>query len=367
MVIVTSEELKSKAAELGYLKCGFIPAGISDEYNRRLDERAGTFPESKALYESLHNRPPAGAKSIIVCTVSYAKYRAPEIPEGLFGKFYLFDCRLPYAYENRAKAEFETYMKTNGIGILHGYVPVRLAAAKAGIGKFGRNNFIYDSECGSYIWIDAWFVDAELEYDAARNDAAEHDAVGDDAAENDAVGDDAANEDAAIEDNRFLSECCSGCLKCVKACPTKALSGGMSMDRGLCVTHLTCNAKDALDAETRERMGTWLYGCDACQDACPVNQNKRTESEDFPLLAEHAQYLQPKRIFEMDESVYENIVNPRFWYIGKDKLWLWKCNALRAMINAGDAKYRLLIKKSLGHEDARVREVAAWGCEKLGL
>ena len=335
--MISSVDLKSKAAQLGYLKCGVIPADISDEYNGQLDERAGKFPESKALYEPLHNKPPENAKSIIVCTLNYAKYIMPDILEGLVGKFYLFDSRMPYAYESRAKAEFETYMKTLGIGILQGNVPARLAAAKAGIGKFGRNNFIYDDEHGSYIWIDAWFVDTELDYDAAVYD--------------------------------YLLPECGGdkCLKCVKACPTGALSGGLAMDRGRCVTHLMSNAKGALDGALRERMGTWIYGCDACQDACPVNENKRKEAEDFPLLAEHARYLQPERIMEMDEQAYENVVNPRFWYLGKDSMWLWKCNALRSMINSGGAKYHETIKRYVEHDDERIREVAQWGCDKLGI
>lgn len=334
---IPSVDLKNKAAQVGYLKCGVIPADISDEYNRQLDERAGKFPKSKALYESLYNRPPENAKSIIVCTLNYAKYKMPDIiQEGLIGKCYLFDCRMPYAYENRAKAEFETYIKTLGIGILNGYVPARLAAAKAGVGKFGRNNFIYDSECGSYIWIDTWFVDAELEYDA-------------------------------VEDDYLLPECSDNCLKCAEACPTGALYGSMAMDRGLCVTHLMSSAKGALDGAMRERMGTWIYGCDACQDACPANANKRTGAENFPLLAEHAEYMQPERILEMGDSVYENVVNPRFWYLGKDGMWLWKCNALRSMINSGDDKYHKIIKNCLEHEDERIREVAQWGCDKLGI
>ena len=59
------------------------------------------------------------------------------------GKFYLFDVRLPYVEEHRAQSEFEAFLKNTGLGIVKGGVPDRLAAAKAGLGKFGRNNFFF--------------------------------------------------------------------------------------------------------------------------------------------------------------------------------------------------------------------------------
>ena len=139
------------------------------------------------------------------------------------------------------------------------------------------------------------------------------------------------------------------------------------MDRGRCITQLTCFANDTLDEETRSQMGLWLYGCDGCQDACPQNKDKFKESEEYPLLREYEVYLRPEGLLEMDENTYLNVINPRFWYAGKDKLWLWKCNALRHMVNSRDPEYHSLIKKSCDHEDARVRDVAQWGMRKLGI
>jgi len=332
---VETSDIKQRASQSGYLACGVIPVSAIKEYTRHLDERVKAFPESKELYEPLykHANLPENAKSIIVCTRSYTRYKIPESLRGLIGKLYMFDSRLPYSNDHRLEVEFETFLKIKGISILQCGVPDRLAAAKAGLGKFGRNNFIYSPEHGSYIWIDAWVTDRELDYDA-------------------------------VEEDIHLSACNDNCGKCMRACPTKALSGGFSMNRGKCVTQLLCFA-NAPDAHTRARMGTWLYGCDACQDSCPLNKNKFTETEEFPLLAEFEEYLNPERVLEMDEGTYQNVVNPRFWYIGKEGLWRWKCNALGSMINSGDEKYHPLIKKCRDHEDTRIRKVALFGREKL--
>ena len=333
-----SSEIKSKALELGYLACGIIPANIFDEYTQYLDKRVASFPESKELYAPLYGiaRQPETAKSVIVCTKRYNTYKISDNLNGRIGKIYLFEPRGPYTQEFRDKNGFEAYLKKIGLSILQSYVPARWAAAKAGLGKFGQNNFIYTTEHGSYIWIDTWVVDTELEHDN-------------------------------IEKDTMQSACNNSCHKCIQACPTHALSDSLSMDRGRCVAHLSWKAKDTLDEDTRVQMGQWLYGCDVCQDVCPVNQDRFTETEVNPLIAEIAEYLEPERLLEMDESTYLDIINPRFHFIDKDSLWLWKCNALRSIINSGETKHHALIKQCCEHDDIRIRELAQWGCERLEI
>ena len=332
-----SQEIKQKALQLGYLACGIIPINIFDDYKKHLDERVKSFPESKELYDPLYDNVchPENAKSVIVCTQRYNQYNIPKSLNGLYGKCYLFDSRVQYSTEYRVAAEFNEYIKLCGINILQCRVPDRLAAAKAGLGKIARNNFLYDPEHGSYIWINALVIDKELEYDD-------------------------------IQEDYLLPACNDGCGECIKACPTKALSGKYSMNRGKCITHLLLT-KNIVDDNTRTQMGLWIYGCDKCQDACPINKDKFNEADEFPLLKEYEEYLSPQRILEMDDDTYLNIVNPRFWYAGKDGLLVWKRNALLDMINSGDKKYFPFIKKYSEHTDMQLRETALWGCDKLGL
>lgn len=331
-------EIKQKAIQLGYESCGIISAKAFDEYRRYLDERIKAFPESKKLYEPFYRyvTPPEESKSIIVCIQGMTGYKVPDFYEGLIGKCYLFDARVPIAHEHRARVEFETYLKTLGLNILQFQVPARWAAAKAGLIKFGRNNFVYSPKNGSYMNVISFVVDKELEYDAAPEDL-------------------------------ILPECSDSCEKCIKACPTNAMTGELCMDMGKCINTLTVRAEDALDADTRSKMGEWVYGCDVCQDVCPVNKGKFSGNEEFPLLAQFEEYMKPENLLTMDESAYISVVNPRFWYIGEEGIWLWRCNALRSLINSGKPEYHGLIKQCLDHKDARVREVAQWGCDKLGI
>ena len=335
---MNSAQIKEKAIQLGFSSCGIIPAVPFDEYRDALDARVKAFPESESVYAPLYSlvNPPNEGKSIIVCVSGYSQYRVPESMAKYIGKFYLFDVRLQYADEFRARAEFMTYLKNTGLSTLKGGVPDRWAVAKAGLGKFGRNNFIFTDEHGSHIYIHTWIVDKVLDYDPICEDV-------------------------------MHPSCSEDCLACVRSCPTKTLCSSLTMNRGKCIPHISNDTETLPDTSTMEQMGVWLYGCDACQDICPINARKLTGTTDFPLLAQYEDYVKPENILEMDEATYLNVINPRFWYIGEDGLWLWKCNALRVMINDGDKKYHRLVKQYSTHNDLRICEVAKWGCTKLNL
>jgi len=324
--------IKEKAIQLGYSACGIIPAVAFEEYYEALDKRILSFPNSKEFYESQYSRatPPENARSIVVCIRGYNQYKIPANLDRYIGKYYLFHGNIPYSTAFSAKAELDTYLQLLGIRTVKCYPPpMRWAAVKAGLGKFGRNNFVYTPEHGSYVHIDTWVVDTELDCDSLR-------------------------------DSPITKKCPTSCKKCINACPTKALADEFSMDRGKCITHLMYE-KESLPEEIREQMGLWLYGCDVCQDICPMNKDKLTGTEEFPLLLQFEKYMELDKIATMKEETYKNIIYPRFWFAGKDALVTWQCNALRAMINTKDERYQQLIQESCFHQDQRVRRIAKWG------
>ena len=337
---MVAQDIKKKALELNFTSCGIIPAETFREYEQYLDDRVAAFPESKEFYSRMYNNVhlPESAKSIIVCIRRYNKYAIPEGLDKWVGKNYLFDGRVSYSNEYRDKTEFEMFLKIGGLNLIECMVPDRWAAAKANLGKFGRNNFIYDPNHGSFLYIYTWVVDKALDYDEPTGDY-------------------------------LMQQCGIHCQKCIEACPTKALEKSLSMNMPACAAFLSSfSASGTISSEeVRQQMGQLLYGCDVCQDVCPANQDKFVEDERFPLIDLYEQILKLENILAMDEETYENILNPRFWYAGPDGLWLWKCNALRAMINSGDSKYHDLITQCCSHDDSRVREIAEWGCKKLGI
>jgi len=67
----------------------------------------------------------------------------------------------------------------------------------------------------------------------------------------------------------------------------------------------------------------------------------------------------------MDEKTFLEVIQPRFWYIGQDGLWIWRYNVLRAMANSGDKKYHEYIKEAMKDSDHNIRDMAVWACQKL--
>jgi len=66
---------------------------------------------------------------------------------------------------------------------------------------------------------------------------------------------------------------CQGCGRCVRACPMGALSDGRP-DTMLCLSQLT-QLRGALSAaqEAAIAQNGMVWGCDACQKACPMNRD----------------------------------------------------------------------------------------------
>jgi len=330
-----STKIKKKAFELGYDLCGIIEANSFKEYSKYLNMRVEKFPSSTHLYKNLFNlaEPLEKAdwgKSIIVCIRRYNKYKIPKNLSKFFGKVYLFDGRLPNSKEYFGNILFTEYLKEKGMKTYEDGITARWAAVKAGLGSFGKNNFVY-TKFGSFVWIDTWIVDFKLKYDK--------------------------------ENPSEMDSCPENCHKCIEACPTKALCEEYTMDRGSCIAQLSFFSSELPSKELRDRMGTWMYGCDVCQNVCPMNKGKWSEEEDFPGLDDMVSFLSLEQILTMDENTLLNIIYPRFSYISKDRIWLWKCNAIRAMVNSRDNRYYDLIKDACKDDNAKIKAMAISACK----
>jgi epoxyqueuosine reductase len=137
------------------------------------------------------------------------------------------------------------------------------------------------------------------------------------------------------------------------------------MNFGRCIAHLTYNMATLPPEALRKPMGTWIYGCDVCQNVCPLNHGKWEPKEEFPQLNEIVHELTLERLFRMTQAVYEQIIQPRYWYISKENLWIWKCNALRAMANSGKVEYHHLIQEACNDPDEHIQQMAHWAEQKI--
>jgi epoxyqueuosine reductase len=335
--------IRKKALELGYESCGIISVEEMKEYAERLNKNVELFPELKAIYKGLlypYAEPLTyheWAKSIIICVSRYGQFKLENISNRI-GKHYWFDTRKntnTEEYSNRIL--FDQYLSSLGLKAFRdsagfGTTAYKWAAQKAGLGIIRKNCLFYTEKSGSWVIMDAWLVDKEME----------------------------------LLDTCSLNPCPDACTKCQDACRTKALKP-YAINAYKCISYLTGIADDLPPEELREKIGECVYGCDACQDACPMNKNCLSEEETFPDVNKIAERMSLENIFNMDDATFTEIVKPKFWYISDKNRWKWKVNSIIAMVNNFESKYEKCLKRARDDKHEKVREIATWACVKLNI
>jgi len=125
----------------------------------------------------------------------------------------------------------------------------RALAVRAGLGFIGRNGLVIAPEYGSRFNIGVLLTDMAV---ASLSGS-------------DLEGDTSTPPVAA---------CPSGCRNCIAACPTGAISESGMFDVSRCISYIT--QKDSITPDEAALLGRQLYGCDICQDACPLNPPQPT-------------------------------------------------------------------------------------------
>jgi len=130
----------------------------------------------------------------------------------------------------------------------------RALAARAGLGWIGKNtNLLTHARAGSWVFIGAILSSADLQADEP------------------------------------VRSSCGECTRCLAGCPTGALIGPRTIDARRCISYLTIERPGAFDAWEATALRDWIFGCDICQEVCPVNGDADDDGPMFvplvPLVA----------------------------------------------------------------------------------
>ncbi len=342
--MVTKDMINEKARELGFGDIGFTTASPFDDHRDILKERAEEYEwVEKAGLGLMAGTDPRtvlpGARSIIVLLEEYFRESFPPSVEPYFGRCYLDDDRVTRdGLSLRVKA-FRSFLREHGMDSKVPFnLPHRAAAARAGLGTFGKNCLLYANRAArrsSWVLPVALVVDREFEPDAPTA----------------GVG---------------CPEWCRNA--CVSACPTGALKGNGRIDPRRCISYLTYYGEGLTPRELREPMGLYVYGCDRCQDVCP--RNLAWMGQDLPVnprVAKKAAYFDLAKLLRMDADYFQTFVWPHMFYMSADGLWRWKMNAARAMGNSLDGRWVGELSRAFEENgDERVKGMAAWALGRIG-
>ncbi len=344
-----TQTIKEKALELGFVAVGVAAPEPFGLYAEELRERPAMYEWGKTLSQNTSlgdldltrfidpaNSLPS-VRSLIVVTDSYFDEDLPLSLAGKIGRCYLKGLFCPEdTIHRRRRREFKNFLRELGMKVLYGPAPARMAGARAGVTNYGKNGFAFANEAaGQSSWVvnEPYLVDRELEPDLPTLRVA----------------------------------CPEKCRKCLEACPTGALYAPLKMDPRKCIAFLSYFKGGEIPWDLRAKMGTWVYGCDLCQEACPRNKEWLEKTKPMsPTLMEKAKHLQLTALLTMSQEQYTQEVWPRLHYIRKDNRRLWQRNAAVALGNQGDPDTVPLLITAFQDPESIVRAHAAWALGRLG-
>jgi epoxyqueuosine reductase len=257
-------DIKEKAVEIGFDVVGITDASaISGEDIERMQGwlEAGCAGGMDYLHRNFEKRTnPAllveNARSVICVGLNYhfvEQKQGGQYPLGAFGRVARYAQYEDYhPYMKKLLRELVVYIKSLigeefSFKICVDSVPLaeRALAVRAGLGFIGENHMLINPELGPELFLGEIITDLELDIDEP------------------------------------VPGGCSGCSKCIEACPTGALSGDGQFDARKCISYLTIEHKGPIEEEAARSIGDRLFGCDRCVMACPyqvkapVNRNSR--------------------------------------------------------------------------------------------
>ena len=158
--------------------------------------------------------------------------------------------------------------------------------------------------------------------------------------------------------------CPSSCRKCIDVCPTGALLGPHRIDASRCISYLTIEHKGSIPEELRPKIGNWLFGCDLCQEVCPLNlREQATSVEDFRRVnAGERQELAAILSIEDDEEFTRRFAGSPLMRAKRTGLVR---NACIVAANNRATELLPILRRLSADRDPVVAEHAAWAVARL--
>jgi epoxyqueuosine reductase len=328
---MTAVELSRLAEELGIDAIGAAAVAPYEETEGHIRERKahGLFAEMKFTMA----RPEVschpellleGARSVISAALCYFE-AAPEQPPGTG--------RLPrYTWTNRY-AELREKLEELGRRLGGSYRVLvdendhvdREAAARAGVGFYGKNTMLITRRHGSWVVLGSLVTDVD------------------------------------VAPTPPLTTDCGECRLCIDACPTNALEEAGVLDSERCLSYWTQSPR-SIPEHYRPELGDAVYGCDICQDVCPWNRGVEKRRKET-LQPEAEPFVSLVDWLAADDA--ELRVRYDRLYFPRNDVRFLRRNALVAAGNVGGEEERALVGEYARGEDDMLREHAQWALTRI--
>jgi len=208
-----------------------------------------------------------------------------------------------------------------------GPVLERDLAARAGLGVIGKNTHLLDSRGGSWFLIGELFLSLDL------------------------------------AGGPGVSDLCGTCSECLTACPTGALPEPYRLDSRKCISYWTIEHRGAIPVEFRSEIGPWVFGCDICQEVCPINADALAGDHPALGLTAEMRELDLSALLRLDRETYTETF--RGSAMKRARLEGLQRNAAVAMGNSRSQRYIDVLTEALSEADPMVRRHVVWALGRI--
>ncbi|HCV35885.1 MAG TPA: tRNA epoxyqueuosine(34) reductase QueG [Acidimicrobiaceae bacterium] len=271
-----------------------------------------------------------GASSILVGAMRVPAPRLPGVRAGR-ARIAAYARNDYYGELRRALGEVATHLTTASYAARvvadENALVDRAAAVRAGIGWYGRNGNVLIPGRGSWFVLGSVITDAPLQ-----------------------------------PDQEITDEDCGTCRSCIDGCPTGAIVESGVVDARRCLAWLV-QAPGDIPLDFRKAMGGRIYGCDDCQEVCPVGRPER------PVRRSTEPSADVEAVEVLTSSDGDLLDRFGHWYIAdRDPRYLRR-NALVVLGNTADPSDHLVarvLKENIAGNDPMLHSHAVWAVQELG-
>ncbi len=200
-------------------------------------------------------------------------------------------------------------------------------AQRAGIGFAGKHTNLISRKLGNWFFLSEIITTVPLEPDA-------------------------------VEKNR-----CGSCMRCIEACPTRAITGPFRLDARRCISYLTIEFKGSIPEELRSGIGDRIYGCDVCLEICPWNRFAR----EGQMMREHRRedLNEPAllQLLALDDAGFKEKF--RGTPILRTKRRGLLRNVCVALGNVGTAEALPALRRAMDDPEPLIAEHARWAIDQI--
>jgi epoxyqueuosine reductase len=352
--VALKAELGDEARRLGFAACGVTSAqpfaearerALAAIQSGRMDGMPWYSPERVEASADIGARYP-WARSIIALAWPYSPARAcePDADGPVRGRFSAYACiddgEGPVDYHDLLAKRSDALIgwlraRVEGLEakrfIDHGWALDRPIAERAGIGFAGKHASVITIEAGSYVMLAGVAVSVLLPVDQPSQRG------------------------------------CGQCRECIPACPTGAITAPGVIDARRCISYLTIEHRGAIPLELRPLMGTWAFGCDLCQEACPINARLAPAPLEVGVASTSGGPVPNPDLVECleltEEAFAARFRRTAVWRAGRAGL---ARNCAVALGNAAEPRALPALRKSAETDpDPVVREAATWAIARV--